>query len=154
MIAGKIQNVTTAGLPPVMIDAIAQALAANPAQKAPGRYVLEERLLMNVMCFTTQSAQEKRAELHQDYIDIQILLEGAEQVRYGFAGSERACGEWHKEDDYQLCARIEAEQRLFMESGMFVVFMPGEPHKPGCCVGDAADIKKVVLKLHRSALEA
>ncbi|AZP35164.1 N-acetylneuraminate anomerase [Cronobacter sakazakii] len=154
MIAGHIKNVDAAGLPPVMIDAIVQALESHPAHKAPGSYVLGERLLMNVMCFTTQAAQEKRAELHQDYIDIQILLEGQEQVRYGLAGSARECDERHEAEDYQLCARIEAEQTIIMEPGMFIVFMPGEPHKPGCTIRQPAEIKKVVLKLHRSALQA
>lgn len=155
MIAGKIQHAYAAGLPPAMAQALAQALAANPAQKAPGSYVLqEERLFMNVMQFATQNAQEKCAELHRDYIDIQILLEGKEQIRYGVAGSERECGEWHKEEDYQLCKYIEAEQVLLMEPGMFAVFMPGEPHKPGCFAEKAGEIKKVVLKLHRNALQA
>ncbi|TNA16341.1 YhcH/YjgK/YiaL family protein, partial [Klebsiella pneumoniae] len=31
--------------------------------------------------------------------------------------------------------------------GMFAVFMPGEPHKPGFVVGEPGEIKKVVVKV-------
>ncbi|KSB86227.1 hypothetical protein LFZ31_19930, partial [Salmonella enterica subsp. enterica serovar Newport str. S09097] len=32
--------------------------------------------------------------------------------------------------------------------------MPGEPHKPGCAVGEPDDIKKVVVKVRASLLAA
>jgi YhcH/YjgK/YiaL family protein len=35
---------------------------------------------------------------------------------------------------------------------MFAVFMPDEPHKPGCTVTQAAEIKKVVIKVSASLL--
>jgi YhcH/YjgK/YiaL family protein len=37
----------------------------------------------------------------------------------------------HVEDDYQLCAAIDGEQVVTLTPGMFAIFMPGEPHKPG-----------------------
>jgi len=39
-----------------------------------------------------------------------------------------------------------------LRPGMFAVFMPGEPHKPGCVVGEAGEIKKVVVKVRADAL--
>ena len=36
----------------------------------------------------------------------------------------------------------------------FVIFMPGEPHKPGCVVQAPMDIKKVVIKVRASLLQA
>lgn len=42
---------------------------------------------------------------------------------------------------------IENEQAIILKPGMFAVFMPGEPHKPGCVVGEPGEIKKVVVKV-------
>ncbi|WP_337019256.1 N-acetylneuraminate anomerase [Leclercia sp. AS011] len=153
MIVGDINQLQAAGLPAAFCQAIDQALSAGMANLEPGSYPLQgERVFVNVMAFATQRAEEKRAELHRSYIDIQILLEGEEQIYYGLAGSARACDAWHEEEDYQLCSRIDKEQSLRLTPGMFAVFMPGEPHKPGCYTTQSGMIKKAVIKVHRSVV--
>ena len=67
--------------------------------------------------------------MHEQYIDIQLLLNGEERILFGMAGTARQCEEFHHEDDYQLCSAIENEQTIILKPGMFAVFMPGEPHK-------------------------
>lgn len=153
MIIGHINQLQAAGLSAVFCQAIEQALHAEIAWREPGSYPLQgEQLFVNVMQFETQRAEDKRAELHAEYIDIQILLEGEEQIHCGLVGSARACEEWHQEEDYQLCHRIDNEQILTLTPGMFVVFMPGEPHKPGCYATQPGRVKKAVIKLHHHAL--
>lgn len=153
MMTGDIFNLESAGLPAALNHALRTALAQEPKQKAPGNYPLQgDKLFMNVMQFPTQHPYEKKAELHYEFIDIQVLLEGSERIYYGESGSASECDEWHKEEDYQLCSRIENQQALTLQPGMFAVFMPQEPHKPGCIVTKSDQIKKVVIKLHRSAL--
>lgn len=85
--------------------------------------------------------------MHEQYIDIQLLLNGEERILFGMAGTARQCEVFHHEDDYQLCSAIEHEQTIILKPGMFAVFMPGEPHKPGCVVGEPGEIKKVVVKV-------
>ena len=124
MMMGEVQSLPSAGLHPALQDALTLALAARPQEKAPGRYELQgDNIFMNVMTFNTQSPVEKKAELHEQYIDIQLLLNG------------------------QLCSTIDNEQAIILKPGMFAVFMPGEPHKPGCVVGEPDEIKKVVVKV-------
>lgn len=143
------------GLHPVLAEALTQAIAAWPQDKAPGRYELQgDDIFMNVMTFATQPPEQKKAELHEQYIDIQLLLAGEERILYGVAGSARQCEERHVEDDYQLCSAIEGMQRLDLKPGMYAVFMPGEPHKPGCAVKESEEIKKVVVKVRATLLDA
>lgn len=143
------------GLHPVLAEALTQAIAAWPQDKAPGRYELQgDDIFMNVMTFATQPPEQKKAELHEQYIDIQLLLAGEERILYGVAGSARQCEERHVEDDYQLCSAIEEMQRLDLKPGMYAVFMPGEPHKPGCAVKESEEIKKVVVKVRATLLNA
>ncbi|WP_199638470.1 N-acetylneuraminate anomerase [Serratia sp. PAMC26656] len=148
MMMGEVQSLPSAGLHPALRDALTLALAVRPQEKAPGRYELQgDNIFMNVMTFNTQSPVEKKAELHEQYIDLQLLLNGEERILFGMAGTARQSEEFHHEDDYQLCSAIENEQTIILKPGMFVVFMPGEPHKPGCVVGEPGEIKKVVVKV-------
>lgn len=153
MIAGHINQLKAAGLAAPLYDALCRALAENPLQKQPDNYTLDgERLFMNVMTLTTQPPQEKKAELHRAYIDIQLLLEGVETLYYGLPESAQGLEEWHPTQDYQLCQHIENQQTLTLQAGMFAIFMPGEPHIPGCHDTLRIPLKKVVIKLHRDAL--
>ena len=155
MMSDELRSLPSAGLHPVLQQALTLAIAANPQEKTPGRYALQgENIFMNVMQFTTQSPEQKKAELHQQYIDIQMLLSGEERILFGMTDSARHCEEMHVEDDYQLCSQIADEQAMVLKPGKFVIFMPGEPHKPGCVVQAPMDIKKVVIKVRASLLQA
>ena len=153
MVTGDIQAMGSAGLHPALAEALALALTARPQEKAPGRYELRgDDVFMNVMAFATQPAESKKAELHAQYVDIQLLLSGEERILFGVAGTARQCEAWHVEEDYQLCTVMEYEQSVTLRPGMFAVFMPGEPHKPGCVVDEAGEIKKVVIKVRADTL--
>jgi YhcH/YjgK/YiaL family protein len=155
MMMGEVKSLSSSGLPSVLIDALTLAIAEWPQDKAPGRYELRgEDVFMNVMTFATQSPELKKAELHEQYIDIQLLLAGEERILFGPSGSARRCDERHIEDDYQLCSAIEGMQMLDLLPGMYAIFMPGEPHKPGCIVRESEEIKKVVVKVRASLLSA
>lgn len=151
--SGDLQSQLSAGLHPVLQQALTLAIAANPQEKTPGRYALQgDTIFMNVMQFVTQQPEQKKAELHEQYIDIQVLLVGEERILFGMTDSARQCDEMHVEDDYQLCSEIADEQAIVLKPGRFAIFMPGEPHKPGCVVQAPMDIKKVVIKVRASLL--
>lgn len=155
MMMGELQSLASSGLPAVLVNALTLAVAARPQEKAPGHYALQgDDVFMNVMQFATQEPAQKKAELHAQYIDIQLLLTGAERIAFGVVGSARDSEEMHHDEDYQLCSRIEAEQSVVLKPGMFVIFMPGEPHKPGCIAESAGEIKKAVVKVRAGLLAA
>lgn len=155
MMMGEVQSLAAAGLHAVLREALALAVAEKPQDKEPGSYSLQgDDIFMNIMQFVTQSPASKKAELHERYIDIQLLLAGEERIVFGMSGAARQCEEWHAEDDYQLCCEIADEQAVALKAGRFAVFMPDEPHKPGCVVEAPAEIKKVVIKVRASLLNA
>lgn len=155
MMMGEVRSLAAAGLHAVLREALALAVAEKPQDMEPGSYPLQgDDIFMNIMQFMTQSPASKKAELHERYIDIQLLLAGEERIVFGMSGAARQCEEWHAEDDYQLCCEIADEQAVTLKAGRFAVFMPGEPHKPGCVVEAPAEIKKVVIKVRASLLNA
>ena len=107
---------------------------------------------MNVMQFATQEPKQKRRNCtHSILIFSFCSLE--KNASFGVMGSARACEEMHSAEDYQLCRHINDEQSIVLKPGMFVVFMPGEPHKPGCLVESEGKLKAVV-KVRASLLTA
>lgn len=149
MIAGDIGTLAACGLHPVLAEALMLAVAARPQEKSPGRFALRGNdIFMNVMVFATQPAESKKSEQHMQYVDIQLLLSGEERILWGRVNSARQCEAIHLEEDYQLCSAIENEQAITLRPGNFVIFMPGEPHKPGCIATLPQEIKKVVVKVN------
>ncbi|VTR25859.1 uncharacterized protein, YhcH/YjgK/YiaL family [Actinobacillus pleuropneumoniae] len=97
---------------------------------------LEEGVRMNVMEFETSPAEEKKAEMHRKFIDIQLLISGEEMIEYGLSEPDLALyDEYRDEDDYQLTDKIEHKNELILQPNMFAIFLPYEPHKPGNAVG-------------------
>lgn len=155
MLFGHISDLATMPeMNPALRDAMERALALDPTSLAPGSYKIDgETLFMNVMTFETQPREQKRAELHQRYIDIQILLSGEEIIDFGIQGSAQNVTPYNETDDYQLTDTIIGQQTLTLSSSMFAVFMPYEPHKPGISAEKGANtLKKVVVKLDVTAL--
>lgn len=154
MILGKISDISVqTGLSSSLRAIIEQALTRDLATLDAGRYVIDgEDIFINVMAFDTSAAESKRYELHREYLDIQILLSGTERIDFGLEGSAQQPDIYHEDDDYLLCDSLEQRQTLHMVPGMFAIFLPNEPHKPGCMVNDSQKIKKAVIKVHHSLL--
>lgn len=115
---------------------------------------LEEGVRMNMMEFETSPAEEKKAEMHRKFIDIQLLISGEEMIEYGLSEPDLALyDEYRDEDDYQLTDKIEHKNELILQPNMFAIFLPYEPHKPGNAVGGQNKLlKKLVVKVPVSYL--
>ncbi|RJX72924.1 DUF386 domain-containing protein [Vibrio sinensis] len=154
MILGHIEHLDLAQLPYALHYALHQALSHNLEEIESGKYVIEdEHTFMNVMSFTTKNEVESKAEIHQEYIDIQLLIEGEEIIHFGTVDSANDKTEMDTENDFQFCESILNQQKVKLVSGMFAVFFPGEPHKPGCYELESSLIKKVVVKVKYSSPE-
>jgi YhcH/YjgK/YiaL family protein len=154
MILGKISQLDSqTGIDEKLIKIIQQALALKPETLDAGRYEIEgDTVFMNVMAFDTVKYDTKRYEQHREYVDVQILLSGSERIDFGPLGAAVDPDVYHQDDDYQLCDVVEPVQTLTMEPGMFAVFLPGEPHKPGCITTTGQTISKTVIKVHYRCL--
>ncbi|WP_439239843.1 N-acetylneuraminate anomerase [Lonepinella sp. BR2474] len=151
MFTGCLTNADYArGLPKVIVDVCEHLKTLDLASLENGRHDLTSDIYMNVMSPETGSSESKKAELHHDYIDVQLLIEGAENIEYGIASPDLSQYEpYNAEDDYQVTASEFADKNtILMRPNMFVVFLPYEPHKP--CVnvdGKVAKLKKLVVKV-------
>ena len=114
-----------------------------------GRHDINDQIYMNVMEPETAEPSSKKAELHHEYLDVQVLIRGTENIEVGANYPDLSKYESYNEaDDYQLCADIDDKFTVTMKPKMFAVFYPYEPHKPCCVVnGKTEKIKKLVVKV-------
>ncbi|OAT14873.1 putative sugar isomerase [Buttiauxella noackiae ATCC 51607] len=154
MILGRISELSAqTGIAPQLLAIIKQALAKHPETLSAGRHEIDgDDIFMNVMSFDTSEPQSKRYEQHREYLDIQLLLNGQERIDFGPIGAAIEPDVYHQDDDYLLCDEVVPCQTLHMQPGMFAIFLPGEPHKPGCVSETAQSISKVVIKVHYRCL--
>ncbi|HHF5557157.1 YhcH/YjgK/YiaL family protein [Haemophilus influenzae] len=114
-----------------------------------GRHDINDQIYMNVMEPETAEPSSKKAELHHECLDVQVLIRGMENIEVGANYPDLSKYESYNEaDDYQLCADIDDKFTVTMKPKMFAVFYPYEPHKPCCVVnGKTEKIKKLVVKV-------
>lgn len=154
MIFGQLTQAETHYLlPSVFQDVINYLNGIDLADLPLGRHEIDDdRIYMNVMSFETSQAEEKQAEVHKEYIDMQILIAGNEKIMFGLPNNHAIATEYDKENDFYLVEAINTESALVLAPNMFAIFFPEEPHKPGCIVNTSEKIHKAVVKIHRSLI--
>ena len=123
---------------------------------ANGKHVLMENLVYaNVQSYVPRALAEGSVEYHREFVDLQTLLAGEEDIYYVPTAGLKESKAYDASGDYGLFAYDPADAvRCRLVPGNFVIFFPEEGHMP--CVAHAADpgeVKKVVLKLHRSLFD-
>ena len=137
------------GLPKVIAEVCDYLNTLDLNALENGRHDIDDQIYMNVMEPETAEPSSKKAELHHEYLDVQVLIRGTENIEVGANYPNLSKYESYNEaDDYQLCADIDDKFTVTMKPKMFAVFYPYEPHKPCCVVnGKTEKIKKLVVKV-------
>ncbi len=155
MIFGHIEQPESyAFLPRVVIKSLEYLRVTDLQALELGRHDIDgDKVFANVMAFETANANEKLAEVHKEYIDIQFLVSGTERIAFGLpSGANQVAIEYDEESDFYLVEGMEYESEVILAPNMFAIFLPEEPHKPGCSYRTSGHIKKVVMKVHKSLL--
>lgn len=137
------------GLPKVIAEVCDYLNTLDLNALENGRHDINDQIYMNVMEPETAEPSSKKAELHHEYLYVQVLIRGTENIEVGATYPNLSKYEDYNEaDDYQLCADIDDKFTVTMKPKMFAVFYPYEPHKPCCVVnGKTEKIKKLVVKV-------
>lgn len=137
------------GLPKVIAEVCDYLNTLDLNALENGRHDINDQIYMNVMEPETAEPSSKKAELHHEYLDVQVLIRGTENIEVGANYPDLSKYEsYNEEDDYQLCADIDDKFTVTIKPKMFAVFYPYEPHKPCCVVnGKTEKIKKLVVKV-------
>ena len=114
----------------------------------PGTYELDGRKVYAVLQeYETKPESTCQWECHRKYIDVQMLLEGEEEIGWTEIDSLTECEEYDEERDIMMAADAKHASMLVLSAKQFAIFTPHDAHKPLCLHKVPGNVKKVVFKI-------
>ncbi|MCG9626390.1 YhcH/YjgK/YiaL family protein [Vibrio mediterranei] len=100
-----------------------------------------------------KDVEDALVEVHDEYIDIHLVLSGKEKLGYSLRVNESEDELEKFVDDAKLSRHMSGEQFVILEQGNYCVFLPGEWHRPMLkALSDDHIVDKVVIKVRASLL--
>ncbi|HDU4713250.1 TPA: YhcH/YjgK/YiaL family protein [Klebsiella aerogenes] len=147
MIIGNIHHLQS-WLPDALRQAIEHVKAHVNEATPLGKHDIDGNNLFYLISEdSTEPQAERRAEYHARYLDIQIVLRGQEGMTFSTLPAGEPQTDWLADKDIAFLAEGAHEKTVILNEGDFVVFYPGEVHKPLCAVGTPAKVRKAVVKV-------
>jgi biofilm protein TabA len=133
------------GLNPRIDRAFAYLRETDLSALEPGDYEIDGKdIYARALTYTTRVPENGVWEAHRRYIDLQVMVEGAERICY--APLRRLTeGVYDEAKDF---LRLSGEgDSVTLPEGSFMLLWPGDGHMPCLAVGEPEPIKKVVVKI-------
>ena len=148
MIYDKLSNITLYKGLSKNLDTAIQFISTHDLNELPlGKTTIDgDRVYINVMETKAQPIEERKYEVHKNYMDIQIDLIGTERVDTGNY-HQVTLEDYHQENDVAAASSEDLAQCI-LGPGNFIICMAREPHKPNIAVSDDTFLKKAVVKVH------
>ncbi len=127
---------------PQLVEAV--KFAETVMDKEVGRYEQGNYFAL-VQEMETKLMSEKNYELHREYVDVHIVIEGEEVMGYEDITKLTPIDEYNETKDIQFLSG--EGQPVVIRPGMFSVVFPHDGHKPACCAETPAKLRKIVLKI-------
>lgn len=113
---------------------------------ADGRYDIDgDRIFALVQRYASKPLNEGRWEAHRKYIDLQLVVSGAEQIGY-VSIDQLEAAPYDAERDLTWLSGT-AGQWIMVPAGHFMLLWPGDAHMPSIAAGTPQNVLKVVVKI-------
>lgn len=145
MIYDKIANLPMyAFLNPRMASCVADLLSGSEGEAGE----THEDFAKNRIEFATAARTEKRFEAHRSYIDVHVVLEGAEYVEVTHVDNLTNATEYDSELDYLLGDSSSSSGfGGYLEPGYFLICFPEDAHRVGTHEAMQVQVTKIVYKI-------
>lgn len=133
---------------PEAIQKALDFLAKEDTASLPvGRYEIDgDNIFVLIQDQTTAAPENKRAESHRNYIDIQYLFSGEEMQGYAML-KDGVKGEEPAGKDNIFYENVENEQFVNLKAGDFTIYFTNDIHRPNCTASEPQNIHKAVVKI-------
>lgn len=156
MFFGNINNLAQdcKALPEAVVKGLEYLKNTDFSKGEVGNYEIEgSQIVAMVQEHQTSPKEQRRAEAHARNIDIQFVIEGSERIGFGLADPANEVQEDLLEPkDAIFFKTVKDEMDLLLTVGNYVVFFPGEVHRPCCQWGENTRLRKVVVKIDADLL--
>lgn len=128
-----------------------QRLSANPAD---GITELQgQDLYINIHGYDTKQREHCHWESHRHTTDLQFCISGGEYIDYTHAAPNLPSVNYDAIRDFEFWPpQFEIGNTVRLTPGTFVVFFPGELHRPMISDGTTIQIRKAVAKIQSTLL--
>ena len=141
MITDNIKNLKNYN---IVSPKVADFLLNLPADA--GHYEIDDTAYANIDIYNTKSIENCKFEAHKKYIDIQMLLDGTEELDYISIDGLSISEEYNADRDVMFFHNPEkTPDTLQLEPFKFALIYPHEAHRPQ--MGNGQQVKKVVVKI-------
>ncbi len=113
-----------------------------------GKYIIEEdKYFYMVQEYEAKDAEDSKFEMHEKFIDIQVILEGEEEIRFDVPENLKQ-GLPPKGDNIYFDIATDTCDTAVLSAGELAIIFPGEPHAPGIKhFEEKKNIRKIVFKI-------
>ncbi len=121
----------------------------DPRHLSDGEHSIDGKdLFVKVMSYVPKPALEKEFETHRVYADLQYVVTGVELMQTVPSTELKPNTEYDPVGDYQFFKAEHFINDHVVRAGQFMVFFPGEAHRPSCLYQNhTASVKKLVFKI-------
>lgn len=147
MIIDKIENISIyKNIPEIARDFILSLKKGIPSL---GKHVLSESIYANVETYETKLLENSKFEAHKEYIDVQILLKGHEQIFIAPQNRLTMSEPYDAKRDIEFYSdNIRSFQSIKLDGTNFVMLFPHEAHAPQVSIDEKLEnVLKVVVKI-------
>ena len=147
MIIDKIENISIyKNIPEIARDFILSLKKETPSL---GKHVLSESIYANVETYETKLLENGKFEAHKDYIDVQILLKGHEQIFIAPQNSLTMSEPYDAKRDIEFYSdNICSFQSIKLDGTNFVMLFPHEAHATQVSIDEKLEnVLKVDVKI-------
>lgn len=108
---------------------------------------LENGVRASIQHYTTFDWNENQFETHEDFFDVQYMVEGSEYVGVCSRISLAISKPYNKDNDISFYEEPAESGKVLLGPGDFIVLGPEDAHKPRCIAGRKMSVIKVVVKV-------
>ena len=149
MIYGKIAHLPIWGEKVPSIEyALCEAKRVADGEFALGKTVIDSALFASSSEYVTESRENKTFENHHTHIDVQMMIEGEEQIDV-MIPEDAPEAEYSDENDIEFAAFDKGYSTITLRAGDFLLLLPGEWHRPGVAICEGVKCRKTVVKIRK-----
>ena len=113
----------------------------------PGIHEVNDEFYYNYLEYEAKEPTNTIYEAHKNYVDIQYIVDGQEQVDVSFEEYMELDTPYDAEKDIMFFKNPTQHFTRILGPGECVIVLPHELHKPGQKVGKNGNVKKIVGKV-------
>jgi len=121
---------------------------AKKTKLAPGKYdLLGDELFALVQEYETKDDSECLPESHEQYADLQYMMEGREIMGWQLTDGLAMLEDRRPEADIMFYKKTERMADIKLNRDMFVLLYPEDAHTPCIRYEEKAKVRKIVFKI-------